>query len=96
MPRSLILTLVLVAISNIPAAVARLGDHHAHGPALPTGRARQIRKAHHTRRYLADGTGKGIADKLGIVEALNLNFKETMNHIEMVSSRHEKERMQGE
>lgn len=87
---SLVLALAAVALSNAPIALARVGHHHAHGPALPAHRAQQIRKAHHTRRHLAGGPGKDIAGKLGIVEPLFENFKEKVKQVEIAALRNER------
>jgi len=81
--RNVILALALVTISNLHVAFARLGNSHAHGPVLPTDRLQKVRKAHHTRRHLADETGMGIANQLKIIDNLNYKAKELVNQIEM-------------
>jgi len=73
--RSFIL-LAIIAISIVQVAFARLRNNHAHDPVLSTRRAKQIRKAHNTRKLLANATRKIIADKLGIVEHI---FQEAMS-----------------
>ena len=85
MSRILIVVLALFAISDVQVALARLGNHHVHVPSRPTGHSKQIRKAHHTRRHLADGTGKQIAEQLKIVE--RPDFLENLGHIETVSNK---------
>ena len=81
----LIVVLALFSISNVQVALARVGNHHVHAPSRPTDHSKQTRKAHHTRRHLADGTGELIAEQLKIVE--RPDFWENMKHIETVSNK---------
>lgn len=82
---NIILALALVAILNLQMAFARLGNPHVHGPGLPIiDRLQKVRKAHHTRRHLADDEMVTEIDKqLEIIDNLNYKAKEFMNQIEM-------------
>lgn len=82
--RSLLLALALVALSHVRVASARLGQHPAHGPAVPAARPPQIR-TRHARRRLTELTEK-VADGFDVVEALNLSFREIKNHIEIATA----------
>mmetsp|Transcript_10502 Transcript_10502/g.18440 ORF Transcript_10502/g.18440 Transcript_10502/m.18440 type:complete len:101 (+) Transcript_10502:376-678(+) len=76
MSRILILALAFFAIADVQVALARLGNNNqdVHVSSGSNRHSPKIRKAHHSRRLLADGTGKEIGDQFQVVERIDLDF----------------------
>ena len=60
MSRFFLVVLALFAIADVQVALARLTANHVNVPSRAAGHSK-IRKAHHTRRHLAEGPFAGDA-----------------------------------
>ena len=60
MSRFFLVVLALFAIADVQVALARLTANHVNVPSRAPGHSK-IRKAHHTRRHLAEGPFAGDA-----------------------------------